>query len=131
MALSHPTPLLGTEEERERTKKMGDVLEFGTDPHKLVRRDGMDTSRDAANEVCTTKLEAEVYMVIKAAGRAGMISDEVRKAMPHVTSYSSVTARYKSLKEKGLIVATDGRRKGSSGRNQAVMVACCHIPVPF
>ena len=108
-----------------------DVLKFGTDPRKLVRRDGMDTSRDAANEVCTTKLEEEVYMVIKAAGRVGMISDEVRRAMPHVTSYSSVTARYKSLKEKRLIVATDGRRKGNSGRNQSVMVASCHIPVPF
>ena len=78
-------------------------MEFGTDPHKLVRRDGMDTSRDAANEVCTTKLEAEVYMVIKAAGRAGMISDEVRKAMPHVTSYSSVTARYKSFIRRALV----------------------------
>ena len=110
---------------------MGNVLDFGTDPHKLVRRDGMDTSRDAANEVCTTKLEEEVYNAIKCAGRAGMISDEVRDAMPHVKSYSSVTARYKSLKEKGLIVATDGRRKGKSGRNQSVMVACCNIPIPF
>lgn len=110
---------------------MGDVLKFGTDPHKLVRRDGMDTSREAASGVCTTALEREVYIAIKSAGRAGMISDEVRRAMPHVTSYSSVTARYKSLKEKRLIVATDGRRKGDSGRNQSVMVASCHIPVPF
>ena len=59
----------------------------------------MDTSRDAANEVCTTKLEEEVYMVIKAAGGL-QISDEVRMAMPHVTSYSSVTARYKQVAQR-------------------------------
>ena len=43
-------------------------------------------------------------------------------------SYSSVTARYKSLQEKGLIeilLDADGeevKRKGESGRNQRVMV---------
>ena len=78
----------------------------------------MDTpdGRDAANEVCNWTLgqtptknvstskdrrgQLEVYNAIKRAGRAGMISDEVRDAMPHVKSYSSVTARYKSQGER-------------------------------
>jgi len=98
-------------------------IEFGTDPKKLARRDGMETSKEAAAKVNTSRLEQEVYEVILKAGSQGVISDEVRKAMPHVFSYSSVTARYKSLKEKNLIVATEERRPGVSGRNQSVLVA--------
>ena len=102
-------------------------IEFGTDPKKLARRDGMGTSKEAAARVNTSRLEQEVYEVILKAGSRGIISDEVRKAMPHVFSYSSVTARYKSLKEKNLIVATEERRPGVSGRNQSVLVASAYI----
>lgn len=101
---------------------------YGTEPRKLARKDGMETSKEAAGKVNSSRLESEVYQVILGAGPRGMISDEVRNAMPHVNSYSSVTARYKSLKEKHLIVATEERRPGASGRNQSVLVASTYIP---
>ena len=55
-----------------------------------------------------------------------MISDEVREAMPDVSSYSSVTARYKALKDKGLVLLNGERRPGRSGRNQSVMIGYKH-----
>ena len=55
-----------------------------------------------------------------------MISDEVRAAMPDVSSYSSVTARYKALKDKGLVLLSGERRPGRSGRNQSVMIGYKH-----
>mgnify|MGYP003641529264 CR=1 FL=1 len=103
---------------------------YGTDPRKLARKGGMDTSKDAAEKVNSSRLEEEVYKVILGSGPRGMISDEVRNSMPHVSSYSSVTARYKALKEKKLIVATADRRPGVSGRNQSVLVASAYIRVP-
>ena len=89
---------------------------FGTEARKLARKDSPDTSKEAAAKLNPAGLEKEVYDVI------GVISDEVRAALPHVSSYSSVTARYKALKEKNLIVATAKKRPGVSGRNQHVMV---------
>ena len=95
-----------------------------TDPKKLARRDGPETSKQAARSINATRLELLVFDVIKASGRNGVISDDVRKALTHHNlSYSSVTARYKSLKEKGWIRLTGERRSGQSGRNQNVMVA--------
>jgi len=52
----------------------------------------------------------------------GCISDEVLNALPH-HRYSTVTARYKQLKEKGLIKVDDRKRKGVSGRGQLIMWA--------
>jgi DNA-binding transcriptional ArsR family regulator len=40
--------------------------------------------------------------------------------MPHIR-YSTVTARYKQLKEKGLVIVDGTKRKGKSGRQQLVM----------
>jgi len=37
--------------------------------------------------------------------------------------YSSITARYRSLLDKGFIVDTGERRKGQSGRAQRVLKA--------
>jgi len=99
---------------------------FGTLPHKLHRADAPETSVQAAVLVDTTHLEGIVYSVIRAAGDKGIISDEVRgkcKAEYGIEAYSSITARYKALKDKNLIEYTGDKRKGNSGRNQNVMRA--------
>lgn len=92
------------------------------DRRHLFRALDPETSRAAAYSIPLTEMEAEVYAVIKAAGPAGIISDEVRRKFGPDISYSSVTARYKALKEKGRIKII-GQRPGESGRKQSVMVA--------
>lgn len=94
---------------------------FGTPAHKLVRKEDPITSQEAAQKVETSKLEAMVYEAIAAFGDQGCISDDVLNMFPFMP-YSSVTARYKALHDKGLIEIT-GIRKGRSGKNQRVMRA--------
>ena len=97
---------------------------FGTDPHKLSRTRDPHTSHQAAHSIDTTRLEELVYEAIRDAGPRGTISDEVRNALAdRDLSYSSVTARYAALKEKGLIELSGTKRPGRSGRGQNVMVA--------
>ena len=87
-----------------------------TDAHKLYRRGDPDTSREAAEKVPATRLEKMVLDVI-ARFPEGVISDDVRRICAeefNVTSYSSITARYKALEEKGLI-EFNGKRAGKSG----------------
>ena len=93
---------------------------FGTEPRKLVRTDDPDTSRASALAVDTTKLEAMVYETIKKFGEQGCISDQILALHPSYP-YSSITARYRALLDKGFIVDTGERRKGQSGRNQRVL----------
>lgn len=95
---------------------------FGTDPSKLHRSDSIDTSIEAAYEVDTSRLEREVYLVIKSFGNRGCISDEVRARFPYYP-YSSITARYRALLDKRLIEDTGVRMPGASGKNQRVMRA--------
>jgi DNA-binding transcriptional ArsR family regulator len=90
------------------------------DRRHLYRAEDPTTSRSAAHSIPLNELEAAVYTIICAAGERGIISDEVRRAFPPDMAYSSVTARYKALKERGLIEIV-GRRPGSSGRMQSVM----------
>lgn len=94
---------------------------FGTAPVKLARRDGPSTSHEAAQSIDSAKLESMVYEAIKKHGMAGCISDEVQAMYPHLP-YSSVTARYKALLDKGFIEII-GTRRCKSGRNQRVMRA--------
>ena len=97
---------------------------FGTDPRNLSRTYDPQTSHEAAHSIDTTGLEQLVYETICEFGPQGTISDEVREALAHMNlSYSSVTARYAALKEKGLIELSGSRRPGKSGRGQNVMVA--------
>ena len=97
--------------------------EQGTPPFKLVRAEGPETSREAAYSIDTTRMESLVLAVIASFGSKGCISDEVRGALSDKKfSYSSITARYKSLYEKNLITY-NGTRRGLSGRGQRVMVA--------
>ena len=86
----------------------------------LYRKDAVDTSVQAACSLDVTRLEYAVLAAIRKLGPC--ISDEVREHFPNL-SYSSVTARYRALLDKGLIKDTGNRRKGNSGRKQRVMEA--------
>lgn len=95
---------------------------FGTDPKHLARADATDTSIEAAESIDSSRLEAMVYETIKQFGTRGCISDEVRAMFPYYP-YSSITARYRALLDKGFIEDTGERKPGRSGRNQRVMRA--------
>lgn len=96
-------------------------MKFGTEFFKLFRKNSPQTSFEAADKVDTSKLERIVYETIKSFGDNGCISDQVLEIFP-TFPYSSITARYKSLLDKGYIEIT-GVRKGKSGKNQRVMRA--------
>lgn len=80
------------------------------------------TSVAAAKSVNMTHLEEVVLEVITKTSFDGCISDEIQGALPHL-SYSSVTARFKSLEERGEIVREGDTRPGVSGRQQYVIRA--------
>ena len=93
---------------------------FGSPAFKLVRKEDPTTSHQAAQVVDTTKLEQMVYEAIKSHPE-GCISDEILEMYPNYP-YSSITARYRALLDKGFIEVT-GVRRGKFGRNQRVMRA--------
>lgn len=93
---------------------------FGTPAFKLVRKEDPTTSHEAAQVVDTTKLESLVYEAIKGFPE-GCISDQVLELFPQYP-YSSITARYKSLLDKGFIEIV-GVKVGRSGRKQRLMQA--------
>jgi hypothetical protein len=91
---------------------------FGSPAFKLVRREDPTTSHQAAQVVDTTKLESLVYEAIKS-HPDGCISDEILAMYPNYP-YSSITARYRALLDKGFIEVT-GVKRGKFGRNQRIM----------
>ena len=91
---------------------------FGTPAFKLARREDPVTSHQAAQAVDTTKLETMVYEAIKGFPD-GCISDQILEMYPNYP-YSSITARYRALLDKGFIEII-GTKAGKSGRNQRVM----------
>ena len=93
---------------------------FGSAPFKLVRKEDPATSHEAAQAVDSTKLEQMVYEAIKS-HPDGCISDEILKMYPQFP-YSSITARYRALLDKGFIEVT-GVKRGRFGRNQRIMRA--------
>jgi hypothetical protein len=93
---------------------------FGTPAFKLARKEDPTTSHEAAQVVDTTKLEQMVYEAIKGFPE-GCISDQVLELFPQYP-YSSITARYKSLLDKGFIEIV-GVKVGRSGRKQRLMKA--------
>jgi hypothetical protein len=93
---------------------------FGSPAFKLVRKEDPTTSHQAAQAVDTTKLETLVYEAIKGFPD-GCISDEILEMYPNYP-YSSITARYRALLDKGLIEVS-GVRRGKFGRNQRIMKA--------
>ncbi len=94
-------------------------VQFGTDPSLLYRSGSPDTSVEAALAVDATRLEAMVHEAI-CRFSLGCIQDEVLACFPGFP-YSSVTARFRALLDKGLIVDTGERRRGRSGRSQRVL----------
>lgn len=101
-------------------------LKAGTDPHKLARNEDPSTSHEAAHATDTARWEKAVYDAIVSFGTAGCIQDDVlRYIETHVGSvpYSTVTARFKALEEKGLIKYTGEKRKGRSGRQSRIRIA--------
>jgi uncharacterized protein YwgA len=93
---------------------------FGTEPFKLARLNDPTTSHEAAQAVDSTKLEKMVYEAIKSHPE-GCISDDILDMFPNYP-YSSITARYRALLDKGLIEVS-GVKRGRFGRNQRVMRA--------
>jgi hypothetical protein len=93
---------------------------FGTPAFKLARREDPATSHQAAQGVDSTKLEQLVYEAIKSFPD-GCISDEILEMYPNYP-YSSITARYRALLDKGFIEVS-GVKRGKFGRNQRIMKA--------
>jgi hypothetical protein len=93
---------------------------FGSPAFKLVRKEDPTTSHQAAQAVDSTKLEQMVYEAIKSHPE-GCISDDILGMFPNYP-YSSITARYRALLDKGFIEVT-GVKRGRFGRNQRVMRA--------
>ena len=92
---------------------------FGTHWFKLVKKNGSETSKEAAQNVDTTKLEKVVYNAILNFPD-GCIQDDILDALPNL-SYASVTPRFSALIRKGLVERTGEKRIGKSGSKQSVM----------
>ena len=90
-----------------------------TPAYKLARSGDPSTSHDAADQLDVNRMEKKVLQAINMFPD-GCISDDVLDRMSHIR-YSTVTARYKQLKEKGLVIVDGTKRKGKSGRQQLVM----------
>ncbi len=81
-----------------------------------------ETSRQAHATVDTTALEMIVLRAIDAFSPIGCISDDVRRYCGTGYAYSSITARFRALVDKGLIARTGQTRPGNSGCAQSIMV---------
>jgi len=94
-------------------------MKFGTFWQTLVRRNAPVTSVEAAASLDSASMEQRVYEVI-ATFENGCIQDEVLQVL-HNYPYSSVTARFRALLNKGYIIDTGFTRPGKSGRQQRVL----------
>ena len=97
-------------------------MKLGTPARMLARSNDPSTSHSAAASIDTTKLEGMVLSAYLNAGSHGMTQDELLRLFPGY-SYSSITARPSALKRKNLVAVTGDKRRGDSGRPQAVLVA--------
>ena len=94
-------------------------MKFGTFWQTLVRKDSPVTSIEAAATVDSASMEQIVYNVI-ASFEHGCIQDEVLAKLPQYP-YSSVTARFRGLLDKGYIIDTGLTKAGKSGRQQRIL----------
>lgn len=94
-------------------------MKFGTFWQTLVRRNAPVTSIEAAATLDSASMEQRVYEVI-ATFEHGCIQDEVLEIL-HNYPYSSVTARFRTLLNRGYIIDTGLTRPGKSGRQQRVL----------
>lgn len=90
-------------------------VEFGTPPHKLVRKNDPATSKAAAHKVDSKGLEKMVCEAIIGYGAAGCIANDLLARFKELP-YSSITARFKALADKQLIMRGPDKRD-----NQMVM----------
>lgn len=88
-----------------------DTTWFGTEPHKLHRKDSGNTSIEAANKVDSTSWEEKVFNFISSKGKKGCTQNEV--VYHYKDKRSTVSARFAALKEKKLILDTGLIRNGS------------------
>ena len=96
-----------------------------TNPIKLRRNLDPYTSHQSAEKIDANRMEKIVWGVIDSFGEHGCISDQVQYALPKYR-YSTITARYKALKEKGMIVTDGTSLKAESGRKQLKMWSSRH-----
>ena len=94
-------------------------MKFGTFWQTLVRKNAPVTSVEAAASLDSASMEQRVYEVI-ATFQNGCIQDEVLLVL-HNYPYSSVTARFRALLNRGYIIDTGLTRPGKSGRQQRVL----------
>lgn len=80
-----------------------------------------DTSQQAARSIDAGAVEAIVYQAIRSFPK-GCIPEQVYQALPQFTMVT-VSPRFATLKNRGLIVDTGFRRMASSGRSQRVLKA--------
>jgi len=93
-----------------------------TEVYKLHRKDADDTSVEAAKKLKVNNMEKIVFDVIDSFGTTGCIQDHVLdKLQGH--AYSTVTARFKALEDKKMIVRCETKLKGKSGRSQRIMMS--------
>ena len=85
-----------------------------TPAFKLARSRDPSTSHDAADKLDVNKMERIVLAAITSFGSSGCISDDVLNILP-AYRYSTVTARYKQLKEKGFVLINDEPVLGAGG----------------
>lgn len=109
--------------QRESMPRQTVIPTVPTDPKTLVRQGAPETSVQAALALDVTAMEQKVLDAIRTYGERGCISDELRRDHFAGYSYSSVTARYAALIDKGLIEILPKPRRGDSGRAQRVMRA--------
>lgn len=96
-----------------------------TDPKTLRRNLDPFTSHESAEKVDANRMEKIVWGVIDSFGEHGCISDQVQYALAEYR-YSTITARYKALKEKGMIKTDTRTSRGESGRKQHRMWSSRH-----
>lgn len=91
------------------------------DETALYRNADPDTSMLAAHSVKVTFLEELVLNWLIKRGERGGTTEEISVSLniPRVT----ISPRLKPLEKKNLVVATEERRKGASGRTSIVWVS--------
>ena len=90
---------------------MQEVIEFGTDPHKIIHTNAPDTSRDAGHSVDTKTDEEVVFNLIKSAGSNGLTIKEAAFALGKFPN--QISGRFTALQNKTLI-EDSGERRGKS-----------------
>ena len=85
---------------------------FAEPTHKLVRKNDPETSKEAAAAIPSGNMAKFVYEEIVKAGAVGITANQIKDKYPSLRS-ASVTARPKTLEQRGLIFYRGDKRDGS------------------